>query len=101
MMPERGLALKRSCTRHAVVVMLPHMKRTTLQLEPALYQELRRRAANEGRTLTDVVEQVLRAGLRSPGPAKRTRVSLPSYDLGPALLDAARPGRLTRPEAEE
>jgi len=27
-------------------------------------------------------------------------VSLPSYDLGPALLDAARPGRLTRPEEE-
>jgi predicted nucleic acid-binding protein len=48
-----------------------------------------------------VVEQVLRDGLRAPGPAKRTAVSLPSYDLGPALLDAARPGRLTRPEAEE
>jgi len=80
--------------------MLSHMKRTTLQLEPALYQELRRRAASEGRTLTDVVEQVLRDGLRGPAPAKRPRVSLPSYDLGPALLDAARPGRLTRPEAE-
>ncbi len=101
MMPERGLSLKGSCTRHAVIVMLSHMKRTTLQLEPALYQELRRRAATEGRTLTDVVEQVLRDGLRAPGPAKRTRVSLPSYDLGPALLDAARPGRLTRPESEE
>ncbi len=81
--------------------MLSHMKRTTLQLDPALYLELRRRAASEGRTLTDVVERTLRDGLRSTGPARRTRVSLPSYDLGPARLDAARPGRLTRPEEEE
>ena len=89
MMPERGLPLKRLCTRHAEFVMLSHMKRTTLQLDPALYQELRRRAASEGRTLTDVVEQVLRDGLRAPTPAKRPRVSLPSYDLGPYLVDPA------------
>jgi hypothetical protein len=81
--------------------MLLHMKRTTLQLDPALYLELRRRAAAEGRTLTDVVEQALRDGLRAASAAKRPRVSLPSYDLGPSLLDPARPGRLTRPEAEE
>ena len=81
--------------------MLSHMKRTTLQLEPALYQELRRRAASEGRTLTDVVERTLRDGLLAARPARRPRVNLPSYDLGPFLLDPARPGRLTRPEAGE
>ena len=69
------------------------MKRTTLILDPALYAELRRRATAEGRTLTDVVERTLRAGLASRGAARRTRVTLPSYDLGPFLSDPAEAGR--------
>lgn len=101
MMPEPARQLKRCCETRVYDAMLLHMKRTTLQLDPALYLELRRRAAGEGRTLTDVVERVLRDGLRTPGAVRRPRVNLPSYDLGPARLDAARPGRLTRPEAEE
>ena len=76
------------------------MKRTTLQIEPLLFADLRRRAAAEGRTLTEVLEQALRAGLAAPREAKRTRVSLPSYDLGPFLADPARPGRLPQPEVE-
>ena len=67
--------------------MLSHMKRTTLILDNALYAELKRRAASEGRTLTDVVERVLRLGLSARAPARRTRVVLPSYDLGPFLVD--------------
>ena len=43
--------------------MLLHMKRTTLVLDSALYAALKRRAAAEGRTLTDVVERALRLGL--------------------------------------
>lgn len=69
--------------------MLTHMKRTTLIIDSALYAELKRRAAAEGRTLTDVVERTLRAGLDAHAPAKRARVSLPSYDLGPFLADPA------------
>lgn len=68
--------------------MLRHMKRTTLLLDPALHAELKKRAADEGRTLTEVVEQTLRRGLQTP-PARRTRRSLPSYDLGPWLVDPA------------
>ncbi len=69
--------------------MLSHMKRTTLLLDAALYAELKRRAAAEGRTLTEVVEHALRRGLQTP-PARRTRRTLPSYDLGPFLTDPAR-----------
>jgi len=69
--------------------MLIHMKRTTLILEPSLYAELRRRAADEGRTLTDLVERALRLGLEA-SPARRPRVRPPSYDLGPFLVDPAR-----------
>ncbi len=67
--------------------MLLHMKRTTLLLDAALYAELKKRAASEGRTLTDVVERVLRLGLAPRAPARRARVALPSYDLGPFLVD--------------
>jgi len=61
------------------------MIRTTLLLDPALYTELKRRAAAEGRTLTEVVEHVLRLGIQSASGARRGRVRLPSYDLGPFL----------------
>ena len=71
--------------------MLTHMKRTTLQMDAALYAELRRRAANEGRTLTEIVERTLRAGFTSQPLARRVRVALPSYDLGPFLVDPNRP----------
>jgi len=67
--------------------MFSHMKRTTLILDPALYAALKRRAATEGRTLTDVVERVLRLGLAAE--ERRRRVALPSYDLGPFLADPA------------
>lgn len=65
------------------------MKRTTLLLDPSLYAELRRRAAAEGRTLTDVVERALRLGLAARGAGRRGPITLPSYDLGPFLVDPA------------
>ena len=68
--------------------MLTHMKRTTLVLDPALYAELKRRAADEQRTLTDVVEAALRLGLRQSRVRAARRV-IPSYDLGPYFEDPA------------
>jgi hypothetical protein len=76
------------------------MKRTTLQLDSSLIAELRRRAAGEGRTLTEVLERTLRLGLAAAQDARRVRVELPSYDLGPFLADPARPGRLLRPDED-
>lgn len=80
--------------------MLKHMKRTTLQIDPALLASLRQRAATEGRTLTETIERTLRAGLAAERGARRARVALPSFDLGPFLLDPARPGRTPRPTEE-
>jgi hypothetical protein len=65
------------------------MKRTTLLLDPALYADLKRRAAAEGRTLTEVVEHALRLGLGSVTAGRRGRARLPSYDMGPYLVDPA------------
>ena len=70
--------------------MLSHMKRTTLVLDSALYARLKKRAAEEGRTLSDVVESALRLGLEALTSGRRGRASLPSYDLGPVLVDPAR-----------
>ena len=67
--------------------MLTHMKRTTLNLDPALYAELKRDAAAEGCTLTERLERALRRGLALESEAGRTRIALPSYDLGPYLVD--------------
>ncbi len=70
--------------------MLSHMKRTTLVLDPALYARLRHRAADEGRTLTEVIDRALRLGLEAAAAGRRVRVTLPSYELGPFLVDPAR-----------
>jgi hypothetical protein len=67
--------------------MLSHMKRTTLILDAAIYADLKRRAAEEGRTLTEVVEHALRMGIEAQSTGRKGRVTLPSYDLGPFLVD--------------
>jgi len=58
-------------------------------IDSALYSELKRRAAAEGRTLTEVVERALRLGLHGEVAHRRARVVLPSYDLGPFRVDPA------------
>jgi hypothetical protein len=77
------------------------MKRTTLVLDAALYAELRRRAAADGRTLTVTVERALRAGLDALAAGRRGRVQLPSYDLGPFLVDPTDREGLEGPPPEE
>lgn len=77
--------------------MLSHMKRTTLILDTALHADLKKRAAAEGRTLAEIVERTLRLGLAAGTAARRGRLAIPSYDLGPFLADPA--DRTTFPEA--
>ncbi len=82
------------------------MMRTTLVLDPALYARLKQQAAREGRTLSDVVERTLRLGLAALAGGHRGRVTLPSYELGPYLVDPADRESFARlaagpPEAEE
>jgi plasmid stability protein len=81
--------------------MYKHMKRTTLILDDGLHTALRQRAAAEGRTLTDVVGRALRLGLDAGATARRTRVRLPSYDMGPFLADPARRDTGLPPAAAE
>jgi hypothetical protein len=70
--------------------MLLHMMRTTLVLDETLYARLKKRAADDRSTLSETVERALRLGLQAMTGARRGRVRLPSYDLGPFLIDPAR-----------
>lgn len=70
--------------------MLLHMTRTTLVLDDAIYTQLKKRAAEDGRTLSETVERALRLGLQAIAGGKKGRIKLPSYDLGPFLVDPAR-----------
>lgn len=78
------------------------MGRTTLRIDDELLRRLRRRAADEGRTLQDVTNEALRRGLAErPAPADyrlelqgweaRLRPGLDLADHG-SLLDAMEGG---------
>ena len=51
--------------------------RTTIRLPDNLLSRARKKAAEEGRTLTSLIEEALRNALAEPKPARRTRVRLP------------------------
>lgn len=69
--------------------MIFHM-RTTLVIDDELFRELKRRAAEEGRTLSAVTQDALRRGLARGRPARRPRrVRLPSFSMGRPSVDLA------------
>ena len=61
-----------------------HMKRTTLVLDEQNFRAAKRHAAEHGRTLSDVVNEWIRAGLaRRRESARRSRpVAFPTYRMG-------------------
>ena len=64
--------------------------RTTINLPDALAEAAKRRAADEGRTFTSVVEEGLRAVLEAP-PERHSPRELPAYGdpSGRFLVDPA------------
>ena len=64
-----------------------HMK-TTLNIDDTVMAELKREAARQGRTMSELVETALRLLLRPP--RKRDPLpALPRFDSGGALVDIA------------
>jgi plasmid stability protein len=69
--------------------MIFHM-RTTLVIDDELFRQLKRQAAEEGRTLSEVTQEALRRGLAPREPRRRPkRVKLPSFHMGKPLVDLA------------
>jgi hypothetical protein len=66
-----------------------HM-RTTLVIDDALFRQLKRRAAEERRTLSDVTQDALRRGLAEPtARRRRKRGRLPAFAMGTPRVDLA------------
>ena len=66
-----------------------HM-RTTLVIDNALFRELKRRAAEQNRTLSDVTQDALRRGLAVPTPPRRRKPGrLPTFAMGRPRVDLA------------
>jgi hypothetical protein len=64
------------------------MKKTTLNIDETVMSELKREAARQGRTMSELVETALRLLLRSQ--RKRGRMAaLPTFRSGGTLVDIA------------
>ena len=69
--------------------MIFHM-RTTLVIDDHLFRELKRRAAEENRTLSEVTQEALRRGLIRGKTARRARrARLVSFSMGKPRVDLA------------
>ncbi len=64
-----------------------HMK-TTLNIDATVMAELKREAARQGRTMSELVETALRLLLRSQ-KKRKTLLALPTFDGGEPLVDIA------------
>jgi hypothetical protein len=65
-----------------------HMK-TTLEIDAGVMRELKRRAAQEGRTMSELVETALRALLAPESKRAIDLPPLPSWDGGGWVVDPA------------
>jgi hypothetical protein len=64
------------------------MKKTTLNIDETVMSELKREAARQGRTMSELVETALRLLFRSQ--RKRGRIAaLPTFRSGGTLVDIA------------
>lgn len=66
--------------------MVFHMK-TTLTIDDAVMTQLKREAARQGRTMSDLVETALRLLFRSPRSARPVLTELPRFNSGGHLVD--------------
>lgn len=65
--------------------MVFHMK-TTLVIDDTVLKRLRREAARQGRTISELVEAALRQFL-APRPTREALPNLPTFDSGGAYVD--------------
>jgi Arc/MetJ family transcription regulator len=92
-MPARAtLTLDSTCQNHCAAVLVIWGFRirmeTRLNIDDTVMAELKREAARQGRTMSELVETALRLLLRSQ--RKRGRIpALPKFRSGGALVDVA------------
>lgn len=66
------------------------MHRTTILLDDGLIKGLKRKAAQEGKNVTDLVKIYVRRGLQEDKPSRSPAfVTLPSFSMGVPPVDPA------------
>lgn len=63
------------------------MTRTTLNLDPSVMRELRRRSERESKSIGELASQLLARGLREEAEPRPQPFSWVSHDLGRAAVD--------------
>ena len=63
------------------------MSRTTIDLDPAILRELRRRAAREGKSMGQIASELLARAVAEPAGQPAPDFVWTSAALGPALVD--------------
>jgi hypothetical protein len=63
------------------------MPRTTLDLDPSVLKQLRRRAASEHKSMGQVASERLAVGLGESAPKKPSRLRWPSKRMGKPWVD--------------
>jgi plasmid stability protein len=63
------------------------MARTTIDLDPAVLRELRRRSARSGKSMGQVASELLARAVADPADAPSPDFTWTSAPLGPALID--------------
>jgi hypothetical protein len=63
------------------------MARTTLDLDPSVLDELRRRSRHEGKSMGQVASELLTLSVSEAAPTERPPFSWTARDLGQPLVD--------------
>lgn len=79
--------------------MVIHMK-TTLNIDDTVMADLKREAARQGRTMSEMVETALRMSLQSR-PKRGELPPLPTFNMGGTLVDIADRDALYRAMEED
>ena len=80
--------------------MVFHMK-TTWEIEDGVMRALKREAAAQGKTMSELVETAIRLYLRAASKSQKPLPPLPRGDLGDELVDIADRDALYRAMEEE
>ncbi len=80
--------------------MVFHMK-TTWEIEGGVMRDLKREAAAQGKTMSELVETAIRIYLRATGKPQKPLPPLPKHDFGGELVDIADRDALYRAMEEE
>ena len=74
-------------TSDALMHSIRHMPRTTVDLDALILRQLKRRAREEGKSLGDVISEIVAPSLAATPPPKRPRLHWHTSRMGPPNVD--------------